>query len=123
MVGVLTWAGIAVFGALGAVARFHVDGVVSSRMPGEFPLGPLVVNLSGTFTLGVVVGAALSHHVLLLAGTGFLGGYTTFSTWMVESERLTEAGDLVLMVANLTLSLVLGVALAAVGWHVGRVVA
>ncbi|UGS37040.1 fluoride efflux transporter CrcB [Capillimicrobium parvum] len=123
MVGALTWAGIAVFGALGAVARFRVDEAVSARRPGEFPLGTLVVNLTGTFCLGLLVGAAVSHRLLLVAGTGFLGGYTTFSTWMVESERLGESGDVLLLVANLWLSLILGVGLAALGWHVGRALA
>jgi CrcB protein len=57
----------------------------------------------------------------MVLGTGFLGGYTTFSTWMVETERLGEAGDVALWVANLVLSLVLGVGLATVAWHLGHV--
>ena len=97
MVGLLTWVGVAVFGAFGAVARFRVDAAVSARLPSDFPIGTLVVNLSGAVPLGLLVGAAVPHRALLVLGTGFLGGYTTFSTWMVESERLGEVGDVVLL--------------------------
>jgi fluoride exporter len=112
--------GVAVFGALGAVARFRVDAVVSARLPSDFPIGTFAVNLSGALALGLLVGAAVPHRALLVLGTGFLGGYTTFSTWMVESERLGEVGDVLLLVANLFLSLLLGFALAALAWHIGH---
>ena len=118
----LTWAAVAVFGALGAAARFRVDAAVSARWPSDFPIGTLVVNLSGTVPLGLLVGAAVPYRTLLLLGTGFLGGYTTFSTWMVESERLGEIGDVVLLLANLFLSLLLGFGLAALAWHVGHAI-
>ncbi len=118
----LTWAAVAVFGALGAAARFRVDAAVSARWPSDFPIGTLVVNLSGTVPLGLLVGAAVPHRTLLVLGTGFIGGYTTFSTWMVESERLGEIGDVVLLLANLFLSLLLGFGLAALAWHVGHAI-
>jgi CrcB protein len=120
---VLTWIGVGVFGALGAATRFGVDGAVSSRFPSDFPLGTFVVNLTGTFPLGLLVGGAISHRLLLVVGTGFLGGYTTFSTWMVETERLGEVGHVVLMLANLVLSLVVGVGLAALAWQLGSALA
>jgi CrcB protein len=119
---VLTWAGVALFGALGAVARFRVDSAVSARFVSDFPLGTLAVNLSGSFALGVLVAMAPPHRVLFLAGTGFAGGYTTFSTWMVESARLGEAGELVLLLGNLCLSMVLGLGIAAAGWYVGQAI-
>jgi CrcB protein len=120
LVGLLTWMGVAVFGALGAVARFRVDAAVSARLPSDFPIGTFAVNLSGALALGLLVGAAVPHRALLVFGTGFLGGYTTFSTWMVESERLGEVGDVLLLLANLFLSLLLGFALAALAWHLGH---
>ena len=91
---------MAFFGALGAVARFRVDSAVSARLPSDFPLGTLVVNLTGSFALGVLVGASVTHRVAFLLGTGFTGGYTTFSTWMVESERLGEVGEVVVAAAE-----------------------
>ena len=60
--------GVAVFGALGAVARFRVDSAVSARLPSDFPLGTLVVNLTGSFALGVLVGAAVPHRIAFAAG-------------------------------------------------------
>lgn len=119
----LTWVGAAVFGALGAVARFRVDGAVSARFPSDFPLGTFAVNLSGSFGLGVLVGLSASHRVAFILGTGFAGGYTTFSTWMVEGERLGEIGAPVLLVLNLGLSMVAGLGLAAAGFHLGQAIA
>jgi fluoride exporter len=120
LVGVLEWVGVAVFGALGAVSRFRVDSAVSSRLPSDFPLGTLVVNLTGSFALGVIVGGAAPHRVAFLLGTGFTGGYTTFSTWMVESERLGEVGNVVLLLRNLWLSMLVGFGVAAAGFYLGQ---
>jgi CrcB protein len=119
LVGALTWFGVAVFGALGAVSRFRVDSAVSSRVASDFPLGTLAVNLSGSFALGILVGAAVSHRVAFLLGVGFMGGYTTFSTWMVESVRLGEAGNVTLLLRNLWASMLLGLAFAAAGFYLG----
>ena len=70
--------------------RFLVDRAVSTRIGRPFPFGTLVVNLSGALLLGFFAGLALSPHVALLAGTAFVGSYTTFSTWMLETQRLGE---------------------------------
>ena len=67
-----------------------------------------MVNLTGAFALGFVTGK-LSGDAQLLVGTGLLGGYTTFSTWMFESHRLGEDGELRAGVVNLLGSLVLGI--------------
>ena len=119
----MTWFGVACLGALGAVARFRLDSAVSARLPGDFPLGTLVVNLSGSFALGVLVGASVTHRVAFLLGTGFMGGYTTFSTWMVESERLGEAGEVASLLRNLWLSMLAGVGFAGVGFYLGQAIA
>jgi fluoride exporter len=111
---------MALAGALGALARYRVDLAISGRVATDFPLGIFVVNLSGAFALGVLAGAAVAHGAMFIVGTGFMGGYTTFSTWMVESERLGEDGDVVLLLANLGLSMLLGLAAAALGWSVGH---
>ena len=121
LVDTLTWVGVAVLGALGAVTRFRVDSAVSSRLPGLFPLGTLVVNLTGTFGLGILVGATVPERVGLLLGTGFAGGYTTFSTWMVESLRLGEMGNIVLLLRNLWVSMLLGFGAAAAGFYLGGI--
>jgi CrcB protein len=123
MIGVATWIGVAACGALGALARFRVDGSVTARTATVFPIGTFVVNLTGAFVLGALMGLDPTHRVGLLFGTGFLGGYTTFSTWMVESERLVEGGDLPFVLLNLGASMAFGFGVAAGGWYVGQAIA
>ena len=110
--------GIGVFGAVGAIARFLLDGAVSARASSSFPWGTLVVNLTGAFALGFVTGK-LSGDAQLLVGTGLLGGYTTFSTWMFESHRLGEDGRLRAGALNLAVSLALGLPAAWLGRRLG----
>jgi fluoride exporter len=111
--------GIGLLGAAGAIGRFALDGIVSGRLGREFPYGTLVVNVLGSFALGVLAGAALSDHGYRLFGTGLVGAFTTFSTWALESHRLGEDGRLRVGVVNFAVSLVLGVAAVWAGRHVG----
>ncbi len=120
LVDVLTWFGVGLCGAVGAVARFRVDSAVSGRFATDFPLGTLVVNLTGAFALGVLIGATVPERAVSLLGTGFMGGYTTFSTWMVESERLGELGEVVSLLTNLWISMLLGFGVVALGWYAGQ---
>ncbi len=115
-----TWILVAVFGGAGATARFAVDGLVSEGAgAGRFPWGTLVVNLSGALALGGLVGAAVTGNALILAGTATLGSYTTLSTWMLESHRLSQDDQLTLAGANLVGSLVCGFAAVAAGHAIG----
>jgi CrcB protein len=113
------WIGVALLGGVGALARFALDGVVSERFGGAFPWGTLVVNLSGAFALGLLVGLTLRGDALELAGTATLGSYTTFSTWMLETHRLGEEGDVRGMWLNVALSLAVGLGAVALGRTVG----
>jgi CrcB protein len=117
MSGVLAWAGVAVLGAAGAYARFAVGARVGVR--GAFPAGTFVVNLTGAFALGLLTGLSITGDALLVFGTGLLGAYTTFSTWMVEAQRLAEEAELKAMTAYLVLSMVAGLATAGLGWAIG----
>jgi fluoride exporter len=115
------WIGVLIAGGLGAVLRFVVDGTVARRAARSFPLGTLVVNISGAALLGLLGGLALSRHAALLADTAFVGSYTTFSTWMLETQRLGEERQLRSAVANIVASIVLGIAAALAGqWMAGR---
>lgn len=115
----LVWGGVIGIGGIGATLRFVVDRMVSARTAGSFPYGTLAVNLSGALLLGVLSGMALSPHVALLAGTAFVGSYTTFSTWMLETQRLGEERQRWPAVANIALSVVLGLMAAWLGLIVG----
>jgi fluoride exporter len=110
---------IGLLGGAGAIARFLLDAGVAVRLGRKLPFGTLAVNLSGSFLLGVLVGAALRGDAYRLAATGFLGAYTTFSTWALESHRLGEDGRLRLGAANFAASVLLGVAAAWLGREVG----
>lgn len=118
MSDVLVWAAVGALGGAGAVARFVVDAAIATRV-GLFPLGTLVVNVSGAAALGVLIGVGLQGDALLVAGTGALGGYTTFSTWMLESHRLGEDGERGLSALNFALSLATGIAAVAAGRAIG----
>jgi CrcB protein len=111
--------GIGALGGVGAIARFLLDGAVSSLTGRQFPWGTLAVNLSGAFALGVLAGAVVTGDALRLEGTGFLGAFTTFSTWVFESHRLGEDGELGWGVANLLGSLALGIAAVWLGRELG----
>jgi CrcB protein len=111
--------GLGLAGGLGALARFFLDGAVSSRVGREFPFGTLAVNLTGAFVLGVLVGATIDANGFRVAGAGFVGAYTTFSTWTFESHRLGEDGQMRVGSVNFVVSLALGVLIAWAGRHVG----
>lgn len=113
------WAGVAVLGGVGAVLRFSVDWLVSLRFGFRFPYGILVVNVSGAFLLGLLSGAGLHGHAYLLAGASVLGSYTTFSTWMLDTQELQARGQRRGALVNIALSLALGLAAAALGHVVG----
>jgi CrcB protein len=110
---------VALAGGGGAIARFLLDGVIQDRTDSPLPLGTFVINVSGSLLLGLLAGLALSHsvtaHAKLIAGTGFLGGYTTFSTYAYETYRLAEDGSVRLAILNMVASIAAGLAAAAVG--------
>jgi CrcB protein len=107
--------GVGLLGGLGAVLRFLLDGAVSRRLGGAFPFGTLAVNLSGAVALGVAAGAALGDDAYDVWGAGLIGGYTTFSTWMLESHRLAAERRGGLAAVNMVGSVVLGVLAVWIG--------
>ena len=117
----IIWGGVLLAGGAGAVLRFLVDRAVARRAARSFPFGTLTVNVSGAALLGLLGGLALNRHAALLADTAFIGSYTTFSTWMLETQRLSEERQLRDAVANVVASIVFGIAAALFGqWIAGR---
>jgi fluoride exporter len=118
---VIVWLGVLAIGGMGSVLRFVVDGAVARRMARSFPFGTLTVNISGALLLGLLSSLALSQHAALLANTAFIGSYTTFSTWMLETQRLGEERQVGYAIANVVVSMTLGIAAALLGqWIAGR---
>ena len=113
------WLAVALLGGTAALARHLLSGLVAARSDWRFPLGTLVVNASAAFALGLITGIALDGTALLLAGTATIGSYSTFSTWMFETQRLAEEAEIGTALANVLLSLAIGVAGAALGRAIG----
>jgi CrcB protein len=101
-------------GGLGAGTRFVVDGLVRSKVRTALPVGTIAINITGSFLLGLVAGAMIVHaappELQVIAGTGFLGGYTTFSTASFETVRLIQSRRTALALLN-----GIGTAAAAIG--------
>jgi fluoride exporter len=116
---VAVWSGVVLLGGVGAVLRFVVDRTMAGRVARSFPFGTLAVNLSGAMVLGLLSGLALSPYAALLAGTALVGSYTTFSTWMLETQRLGEERQVWPAVANIVVSVALGLAAAWFGQWIG----
>jgi CrcB protein len=119
---------VALGGAVGAVARYLVDGFVSDRTGAAFPWGTFVVNISGSFVLGLLFALAIEADVLPAdirapLMIGFLGAYTTFSTLMLETWRLAESGSFAWAAANAAGSIAVGLVAVVAGLAAGRAIA
>lgn len=115
---------VAVGGALGSVARYLMGSALATQAVQwgvRFPVGTFAVNLVGCLLIGLVAGLADKHALIaadarLFLVTGVLGGYTTFSSFGLETVMLLKGGDIGLALAYVLGSVVLGVALVALGW-------
>ena len=114
------WAGVGALSMVGALARFTLAGAVQIRARWPFPIGILAVNTSGSFALGALAGAGASGWALRLAGAALLGSYSTFSTWMLDSQQLFATRNGRGALVNIAGSLALGLAAVALGWSLGR---
>lgn len=104
---------VGIGGFFGAIVRYWIDGWISTRYRGDFPLATFVINVSGCFALGFFMAVAVDRLALdprlrLLVAVGFVGAYTTFSTFEYETERLASAGGAWIAAANVALSVAVG---------------
>lgn len=116
--------GVAGMGALGALSRWGVGLAVGRLLPGAFPWGTLAANALGCLLLGVATGLSaevLPAHLRVPIATGFLGSFTTFSTFSVESVKLAQQGAWGLFAGNVVGSVAIGLLGAAAGlWLAAR---
>nr|WP_218063182.1 fluoride efflux transporter CrcB [Arthrobacter sp. SDTb3-6] len=119
----MVFVALAVAGGVGAVVRFVVDGLIRSRFKTIFPWATFAINVTGSLALGVLTalaaGSVLPAGASLIAGTGFLGGYTTFSTASYETVRLMAERRHVASLANALGTLLVCVGAAAAGYWAG----
>jgi CrcB protein len=119
---------VGVAGFLGAIARYGLEGFVSSRSGGSFPWGTLVVNISGSLAIGFLFAVLIEGRVIVVPWlrtamtVGFVGAYTTFSTLTLETFRLAEEGSFLLAGANAFGSLAIGLIAVYIGVVLGRLV-
>lgn len=116
----MTWFAIFLGGGAGAVCRYSISRLVGERSTGPFPLATLLINVTGCFALGVVASLVTSSspHTTILIGllaTGFLGGYTTFSTYALEGVILYADRSRQVALFSLTAPIVLGALAAGAG--------
>lgn len=105
--------------AAGAPSRYLLDRLIQSRHSATTPWGTVSVNLSGSLLLGLLYGAGAGAELLLLVGTGFCGTFTTYSTFAFESVRLIEDRAYRPAFANLSVTLLGGLAAAFAGFALG----
>ena len=114
------WLLVCLGGAIGAVARWLLDGAVQRRWPSRLPTGILLINVLGSFVLGALLAGTLGwdhrDDWVALAGTGICGGFTTFSTFAYETVALAEDGAPTLAVVNVVASVGLSLGAAFAGW-------
>ena len=111
---------IGVFGALGTLARYGLQGLVQVKMGSTFPYGTLAINLTGCFFLGLIGQFTLNRMVIspelrMAIAVGFFGGYTTFSSFGWETAKMLEAGEWLWATTYVTSSVVLGLFLSVAG--------
>jgi CrcB protein len=110
------WLLAGALGAVGAVGRVLLDGAVVRRTSGAMPSGTMAVNVLGSLALGLLTGWGVDGDLRLVLAGGLIGAFTTFSTWMLETQRLLEEGWDAAAALNLGLSVALGVGAAGLGW-------
>ena len=119
----LLFLGLSAGGGIGAATRLLLDDLISARIRSTYPVGTIAINVSGSLLLGLLTGLVLGGVVpdgwRLVLGTGFLGGYTTFSTASLETVRLLADGRTRASLANAVGTLVASVIAASLGLWVG----
>ena len=110
-------------GALGAVCRAEGDGAIMAAMGGHFPLGILCINMAGAFAMGLLMGLVsrvtenCGKWMSAFFGTGFLGGFTTFSSFALDTVNLCLQGHPFFSLLNIVLNTLLCILLAGLGWN------
>ena len=112
---------VGIGGLFGGVVRFHLGKIIAQRASTTFPIATLIINISGALLLGLVSGISVTENVYLLLGEGFLGAYTTFSTFMYEGFHLFQENEKLNAFVYILGSLLLGVLGYTAGWEIGKI--
>jgi len=110
---------IAIGAFFGAISRYSIGKMISSRVKSAFPFGTFTVNILGSFLLGFLLGAKTPASVSFIFGTGFMGSFTTFSTFKVENITLGQKKKYSTMLLYIGLTYIFGIMLAFLGYILG----
>ena len=118
---------VAVGGAFGSVTRFWLTGVMAALTGPRFPWGTLLINILGSFIIGLVAGLTLTPERLgwhpsirILLMTGFCGGFTTFSAFSLQALELIQTGETAMAFGYMLASVALCLAFTLAGWQLAR---
>ena len=103
-------------GSLGSLARYQLGKIISSRSSTSFPIGTFVINITGAILLGILSSLDFHKNIYFLLGDGFLGAYTTFSTFMYEGFNLFKDNEKLNALIYITFSIILGLIGYALGY-------
>ncbi len=111
---------VGIGGALGSIVRYKLGKIITAKTSTAFPTGTFVVNLTGALLLGLLSSLDTGRNIYLLLGDGFLGAYTTFSTFMYEGFHLFQENEKLNAFTYILASLILGVIGYAAGFEFGK---
>jgi fluoride exporter len=117
MISNILW--VAIGGFFGAISRYSIGLFFKKKYTSAFPFGTLFVNLLGSFLLGLIMGANTDSTIRLLLGTGFMGSFTTFSTFKLENIQLHAKRNMKIAILYLAISYSCGILLAFLGIRLG----
>lgn len=117
----MTYVLVAIGGAAGSLVRYSLGKFINERSKSDFPIGTFIINITGATLLGVVSTIGVSNDMMLLLGEGFLGAYTTFSTFMYEGFNLFQEREKLNAFIYILCSLILGVLGYALGTLAGSI--
>lgn len=109
-------------GIFGSIVRYALGKLISERSASIFPIGTFIINITGAFLLGILSASNLGENLYILFGDGFLGAYTTFSTFMYEGFQLFQEREKLNAFTYVILSFIIGVIGYALGNHIGMTI-
>ncbi|MDP7977042.1 fluoride efflux transporter CrcB [Bacillus multifaciens] len=111
---------VSIGGFFGAIARFYISTIAKEKYGDSFPYGTFFINIIGSFLLGLLYGTGVAKMWILLCGTGFMGAFTTFSTYQLEMIQLIHKREGQKAFLYFVMSYVIGIGSAFVGFYMGR---